>query len=59
MEILKSNASLGRAVDQLLSVTKHYAFDGWLVNIENPLPPNLVERMLEFVKQVSLEFVYI
>ena len=55
LEMLKNHASIGRAVDQLLSVTRYYKFDGWLVNIENPIPPSFVERMIEFLKQVGLD----
>ena len=44
---------MNRTVDQILNVTRYYGFDGWLVNIENPLPANLIERMVEFLRQVS------
>ena len=53
LEILRNQASMNRTVDQILNVTRYYGFDGWLINIENPLPENLIERMLEFLRQVS------
>ncbi|KAI6656431.1 Cytosolic endo-beta-N-acetylglucosaminidase [Oopsacas minuta] len=53
LEILRNQASLNRSVDLILSITRYYGFDGWLVNIENPLPPSLIDRMVEFLKQLT------
>ena len=54
LEMLKNNAEVGRAVDQLLAVMQYYNFDGWLINIENQLPGSMIDRMVDFLRQVGL-----
>ena len=37
MKILKDRTSLEHFADQLVDIAEYYKFDGWLVNIENPI----------------------
>ena len=34
---LLSNEKLKKFVQQIIAITQYYHFDGWLVNIENPV----------------------
>ena len=47
--LLSSRAKLERSVQQLVNLALYYRFDGWLVNVENEVREDLVERLLEFV----------
>ena len=40
-------------VEKMSQIQKFYGFDGWLVNIENSLEPENVERMKEFLKKLK------
>jgi hypothetical protein len=37
----------------LAAMCAQYAFDGWLINIESPLPPHLIPRMAEFLSALQ------
>ena len=52
-ELLSSQAKLDRSVQQLVNIALYYRFDGWIINIENELHQELVEKMLEFVKMLT------
>lgn len=47
--LFSSNASAEAVADQLVAVAAHYGFEGWLVNIENPLTLEQVAVMKHFV----------
>ena len=36
-EIFKDQLSYRQVADQLVLIAKYYGFDGWLINIENPI----------------------
>jgi mannosyl-glycoprotein endo-beta-N-acetylglucosaminidase len=40
-EIIKDQLSYRQVADQLVLIAKYYAFDGWLINIENPIQVSL------------------
>ena len=40
-------------VEKMSQIQKFYGFDGWLINIENSLEPENVERMKEFLKKLK------
>jgi mannosyl-glycoprotein endo-beta-N-acetylglucosaminidase len=40
-EIFKDQLSYRQVADQLVLIAKYYAFDGWLINIENPIQVSL------------------
>ena len=45
---LSSEAAIDAVIDQLVAIALHYNFDGWLLNIENPVPAyvSLVHRLV-------------
>ncbi|HEX7243501.1 MAG TPA: endo-beta-N-acetylglucosaminidase [Longimicrobiaceae bacterium] len=48
------NGSPYRYVDLLVGAAEYYGFDGWLWNVEAPLPPNVsVEAFEDFVKALT------
>ena len=40
-------------VEKMSQIQKFYGFDGWLINIENSLEPENVEKMKEFLKKLK------
>ena len=40
-------------VKKMSQIQKFYGFDGWLINIENSLEPENVEKMKEFLKKLK------
>ena len=37
------------AVEKLFEIQNYFGFDGWLINIENTLEPDQIEKMIKFV----------
>ena len=49
-EILNDSKTVDKVIDQLVSITLHYDFDGWLINIENPVQN--IELLTQFVSKL-------
>eukprot|EP00760_Papus_ankaliazontas_P005294 PhM_4_TR1248/c1_g1_i2/m.28412/K01227/E3.2.1.96; mannosyl-glycoprotein endo-beta-N-acetylglucosaminidase len=54
IKFLSQEADLERTVGQLVRLAVHHNFDGWLINIENPLPRELVPRMRHFLSTLTV-----
>ena len=50
IEMLALEAIAQRLANQLCRIMVHYAFDGWLINIENPVVPLLLPNLLHFLR---------
>lgn len=35
--------------DQLIEIAKYYGFDGWFINIENPIPKEQIRVLQQFI----------
>ncbi|CAF3433647.1 unnamed protein product [Rotaria sp. Silwood1] len=53
-QLLASDDNVDRAVDALALLMAWYNFDGYLLNIENPIEPEYVKRLLSFVAKLKL-----
>lgn len=51
--LLASNGVAERAAHQLASLAAELRFDGWIINIENDLPPELVARLIFFLERLT------
>jgi mannosyl-glycoprotein endo-beta-N-acetylglucosaminidase len=51
--ILESVATAEAFADRLVQIAAHYRFDGWLVNIENPLTVDQVRRLGKFLSYLT------
>ena len=40
-------------VEKMSQIQNFYGFDGWLINIENSLEPENVEKMKEFLEKLK------
>lgn len=40
-------------IDKLVEICKHCQFDGYLINIENQVPPEHLEKVQYFVKKLT------
>ena len=49
-QLFGSRAAALRAAAQLAAMAAARGFEGWLVNIENDLPPNCVPHVLAFLR---------
>jgi len=49
-QLLASDASAQHAAHQLALIAEHLCFDGWIINIENDLPTELMPRLVLFCK---------
>lgn len=53
LELLLSDAKrMARIIERLVQVCDVYGFDGYLLNIENELPPQLAKRLVVFCTQL-------
>jgi endo-beta-N-acetylglucosaminidase D len=48
--LFANEVAAGHAAAQLARIADAYGFDGWLVNIENALPVDLVPNVLHFLR---------
>jgi len=46
-----------KLVEKLASITHHYNFDGWLINIENPVSSQQVDNIEYFLVRLKAELV--
>uniref|UniRef100_A0AC35TU28 Mannosyl-glycoprotein endo-beta-N-acetylglucosaminidase n=1 Tax=Rhabditophanes sp. KR3021 TaxID=114890 RepID=A0AC35TU28_9BILA len=53
-EFLKNEETVEQIVSCLIKVTQIYNFDGWLINIENPLTAEQVNLMMYFLEMLTL-----
>ncbi|CAF0757136.1 unnamed protein product [Adineta ricciae] len=53
-QLLSSDHVVNQVVDALVLLMKWYSFDGYLLNIENPIEPEHIERLLSFVSKLKL-----
>jgi mannosyl-glycoprotein endo-beta-N-acetylglucosaminidase len=51
-EILKSDSAVEDFVNSLVAICCHFGFDGYLLNVENVVPPEHVSRLELFVKLI-------
>ncbi|PVD38235.1 hypothetical protein C0Q70_00846 [Pomacea canaliculata] len=54
-EILSSESTSYQFISKLVSMSKHYGFDGWLLNIENNIQADKVPHLKEFVRRLTEE----
>lgn len=52
-EIFQSESAYKTFADKLVEVTKYYNFDGWLINIENPIAPEHMPQLLGFMEYLT------
>ncbi|XP_066292167.1 cytosolic endo-beta-N-acetylglucosaminidase-like isoform X1 [Branchiostoma lanceolatum] len=52
-QFLKDQASCRGLADKLAQMAQHYNFDGWLINIENPLETPQVKILTDFVSYLT------
>jgi endo-beta-N-acetylglucosaminidase D len=50
---LASDATAEHAARQLAAIAAFFNFDGWVINIENDVPPSLIPRLLHFLKTLT------
>jgi len=55
--LFESLASVDKLVEKLASITHHYNFDGWLINIENPVSSQQVDNIEYFLVRLKAELV--
>ncbi len=53
--IFDNQGAVDVLVDKLSSITVHYNFDGWLINIENPIAPDKIANVIYFLRKLKLE----
>jgi mannosyl-glycoprotein endo-beta-N-acetylglucosaminidase len=51
-EILRSDEALEDFVDSLIAVCCNFGFDGYLLNVENTIPPEHISRLERFVELI-------
>lgn len=52
-EIFLDESTQNRLVDQLVTIQKHYKFDGYLINIENKLTPDQLPKLKKFLQDLK------
>jgi endo-beta-N-acetylglucosaminidase D len=50
---LASDATAEHAARQLAAIAAFFNFDGWVINIENDVPPSLIPRLLHFLETLT------
>ncbi|KAK0168238.1 hypothetical protein PV327_002062 [Microctonus hyperodae] len=53
--ILSTIDETKRFADALIMLAKFYNFEGWLLNVENKIKPDNIERLLYFVQYLTVE----
>lgn len=56
-KIFASRDAVEVLVDKLVALTCCHGFDGWLINIENPVEPNMVKNITYFLQRLKRELV--
>ncbi|XP_028413134.1 cytosolic endo-beta-N-acetylglucosaminidase-like [Dendronephthya gigantea] len=54
-KIFDDESSYKRVADQMVLIAKYYEFEGWLLNIENPIQPAQMNNLIDFVKYLTAE----
>lgn len=54
-KFLEDTESWQHLANQLINIAEYYKFDGWLMNIENPIQPGQVNNLEEFIKYLTSE----
>lgn len=57
-KIFSSRDSVDEFVSLLTDVTLSHNFDGWLVNIENPLEEIVIDNVLYFLRRLKRELIF-
>ncbi|PAV88902.1 hypothetical protein WR25_02748 [Diploscapter pachys] len=52
-QIFDSTEHCDAAIDVLVRISKHYKFDGWLINIENKCQPDWIPNICYFLRQLT------
>ena len=52
-ELLSNETKMQCCVNQLAKIAEFHGFEGWIVNIENDLPPSMVPKMIDFVTYLT------
>lgn len=51
--LLWTQQSCEEAATQLAKIAAYYGFDGWLLNIENPVLVRLIPNLLHFIRYTT------
>ena len=54
LELFATKGFAEQFASQLSRIMDHYGFDGWLINIENPVLPLLLPNILHFLRQALM-----
>ncbi|XP_046438826.1 cytosolic endo-beta-N-acetylglucosaminidase 1-like isoform X2 [Daphnia pulex] len=57
-QIFSSKDSVDDFVSSLTQLTLHHNFDGWLINIENPLEEVSIDNVIYFLRRLKQELVF-
>ena len=57
--LLWTQQSCEEAAMQLAKIAAYYGFDGWLLNIENPVLVRLIPNLLHFIRCATEEQAYV
>ncbi|KAI5749994.1 hypothetical protein M8J76_011997 [Diaphorina citri] len=52
-KLYEDEKKLDKVIDKLVEICKHCQFDGYLINIENQVPPEHLEKVQYFVKKLT------
>ena len=58
LQMLQSTHEAEQVAAALARIAAHYGFDGYLLNLEVMLPPELVPTLLHFIKWVAGRHLY-
>jgi len=57
-QIFSSKDSVDEFVSSITKLTLYHNFDGWLINIENPLEEVLVDNVIYFLRRLKQELAF-
>lgn len=52
-QLLQSKKNVDVFVNKCVDIARHVGFDGWLLNIENEIPPECLENLLYMVQKMT------
>jgi len=54
-QIFSSKLAVDKLIRKMVDITRYYNFDGWLINIENPLEKGWIENVNLFLSELKKE----